>query len=232
MKEKGIVLLISISIILLTGCAVKKIKYGIDDIQPQPNEFLSTKKLNVDLFEDIRNKFPENKILFEQSRFAKIDGQNWCINSEYYYTGETNPETVSKGITDMIATHFNKRAAFGAVILNEKEKADYNLTGKIKRFYAKHKPSTAVNIGASFALIGVLLTSGIKTPAVVEITITDIKLYGKHEELIKELNDIEEKFEGNEKPDAYCLSPYWLLNKKLKTVVEKLAGEVEKALID
>ncbi|MEK6527904.1 MAG: hypothetical protein AABZ36_03360 [Nitrospirota bacterium] len=226
-KIRWIILLFLIFNLFLTGCAIKqKIKYSIDDIQPQPNAFLSTKKLNIDLFEDIRNQLPENKILFEQSRETKIDGERVCINSEKNYATETIPQQIA----DMIAKHFNQRGTFGAVLVNEN--ADYNLTGKIKRFYAEHKFSTAKAIGASFGLIGALATLGVETPAEVEIVITDIKLYGKDGELIKTLNDVEERFNGNQKPDAYCWSPYFLVDLKFRNVVENIANQVDRAVIE
>ena len=66
-KIRWIILLFLIFNLFLTGCALKhKIKYSVDDIQPQRNELLSGKILNIDLFEDIRSQFPENKILFER----------------------------------------------------------------------------------------------------------------------------------------------------------------------
>ncbi len=229
-KTKVWVLLAFIAIILLSGCAIKqKIKYSIDDIQPQKNEILSKKKLNINLFEDIRNQFPENKFLFEKSRETKINGEQVCINSEEHYATETIPMQISK----MIAAHLNKRGAFGEVVAYGEGNADYRLTGKIKRFYAKQAFSmTKQVIEASFGLIGALATAGIITPVEVEIIITDIKLYGRDGKLIKTLNDIEGKFNGNERVDSDCWSPYFLINREFKNVVKNLAIQVEEALVD
>ena len=228
-KIRWIILLFLIFNLFLTGCALKhKIKYSVDDIQPQRNELLSGKILNIDLFEDIRSQFPENKILFEQPRETKINGERECINSEDNYATEVIPVQ----ITNMVVAHFKKRGTFGEVTIDGKGNTDFKLTGKIKRLYSKHTFSMAKAVGASFGLIGVLATFGIETPAEVEIIITDIKLYGKDSELIKTLNDVEERFNGNQKADAYCWSPYFLVDLKFRNVVENIANQVDRAVIE
>lgn len=219
-------LVVFVGLFMLSGCAAtQKIGYKLDDIETvkAPPPSCADIVFDVQAFEDIRQTVKENEIVFTKDKSTKKNDRTVCINSEKYY----EKGAVAYQIACAISDHLNKRGSFKLVTVNKKEEADYYLTGNLKRFYGEQGYSTSASAGAQFGLLGALLTAGAKTKGFIVIKFTDLAIHDKSGNVLKRLDDISEKFEGDFPADAYCWCIYRNCNDKLKAVVDQLARDIE-----
>jgi hypothetical protein len=223
-KKIFIILIFSL---LILGCSMnQKIQYKTDDIVSAEQSPLYNIVLDIQELEDLRKSIDENNVLFSEGRKTKINGRGVCINSEEHYAEGTATAQISK----IIAEHFTRRGIFKSVTFNSKEKADYYLTGNLKRFYAEQKSSLKAEIGSQFGIIGALAIAGLKTSGIIKIEVSNLVLHNKTGDAIKQLDDISMNFEDEFSIDPYCWSPYWNINDKLKVFVSKLIESVEQEI--
>lgn len=215
--------ILALSILSLTGCATNfKIAYNTSDIAEEP---AAPKMLivNIQPFDDERQTIDENKVLFENGRYAVVNGKRSCVNSEEHYEEGAVPVQIS----NIIAEHLNQKHFFEKVVFNNKDIADYYISGKIKRFYGEQEISIADEVGAQFGLIGASVTSGIKTPAKIVIQITDLELHDNTGRVVQKFADINERYDESPRADSSCWSIYSNINEKLKITVEKLSQNIK-----
>ena len=113
---------------------------------------------------------------------------------------------------------------------NQSQQSNYYLTGTLNSFYCEQEFSTGAAIGASFGLIGALATAGIKTPGKIIIDISDLKLYKKDGNLVKDFGNFYKEYKDDFKADANCWCAYWNANQMLKDfnthLIEKIRNDL------
>ena len=215
------------ALLMFSGCAVnQRIKYNLNDISPADNSAVNTVSLSVEYFDDDRKNNVNNDILFADGHQTRFQDKSVYVNSEKHYLNPLVPIQIATVITD----HMNKRAAFNSVMTSSRTLTDFYLVGRIKDFYGRQDYSRGAVIGAQFGLIGALATAGIKSDGTVRIGFSDIKVYAKDGNLVKEIGEISEIYNEQLPVDAYGWCIYFNVNEKLKNVVNRLADEVEKAV--
>lgn len=260
-KNNATILLIAfILITFFSGCVSSwRIGYKIDKIEASKTTLLSGYVFDVQPFEDVRKSLPENEKLF--SGYNYTGGAFWdsCINGEVYYIYKQGDKespwniTVPEKIAVYLAAHLKKRGTFKSVTAknkavaiteeglavfaeqagkSKKAPADFYLTGKLRRFFGEQEYSRGVAAGQAFGLIGALATSGTKTSGRIIIEYIDLRLYKRNGTLVGKIGNIYDKFEGELIVDAYCNVIYWHVNRRLMHANEKLAGEIEKSLLE
>ena len=223
-------------LLLLTGCSPKMaIKYKVDDITPSKNEKLSAYVLDIENYEDARGTEEINQLWLTGDRNVSMDGKQYCINADKYY-GESS---VSNQITKMIVEHLKAKGTYKDVVLNQKDEADFFISGKIRKFSGKREYSlsaaTALAVGMQFGAIGGLISSlsvsAMSSPGAVDITFSDIIIHNKKGEEVVKIGNISENYQGDMSIDGYCWSIYPATNGVLKNAVEKNAAAIENAMI-
>lgn len=221
MKTKTIIIAL---ITICISCTVnKRISYKTKDIQSNSDLKLSKIILDIEEFTDKRKDNTDNEIFYVNGRQCKLEGQRVCINSEKHYKNET----VTLQITRMLVDHLNKRNSFKAVVKDKKDTANYYITGNLTKFYGKQGFSSAAAVGAQFGLIGALASSGAKTKGKIIFEITDIKIYNKNNQLIKDLGTFKKEYEEDFSADANCFCIYNNVNIKLKDYFSSLISTIE-----
>lgn len=221
MKTK--IIIIALMAICLSCTVNKKITYKLNDIQSNSDRKLSKIILDIEEFTDKRKDNSDNSILFVNAKQCKLDGQQVCINSEKHY----KKESVTLQITSMFVEHLNKRNSFQTVLINKKDTANYYITANLTKFYGKQKFSSSAAVGAQFGLIGALASAGAKTNGKIIFEITDIKIYNKNNQVIKDLGTFKREYEGEFPADAYCFCIYDNVNAKLKDYLSELIMVIE-----
>jgi hypothetical protein len=214
-------------ITLLSSCVINKpITYKTKDIQKNADQKLSEFILDVEVFSDKRKDSTSNQILFTNPKQCKIDGKQTCINSESHY--KKSPATVQ--LTNMFVQHLKARTAFKNVYVNKKDTADFYISGNLTKLYGKQGFSTAAAVGAQFGLIGAVATAGAKTKGQIIFEITDLKIYNRKNEIIKNIGTYRKVYEDDFHADAYCWCIYDNINLKLKEYFTELITEVESSI--
>lgn len=219
--------LLLLALLFLIGCTVnQKIVYKTDDLSASQTVMPIPAMVEVRIFEDNRVNIEENGILFNNPRQMKLNGKQTCINSEKHYKKDTVVNQISKIMVD----HFNKARLFSMSFYNQSQPSDYYLTGTLNSFYCEQEFSTGAAIGASFGLIGALATAGIKTPGKIIIDISDLKLYKKDGNLVKDFGNFYKEYKDDFKADANCWCAYWNANQMLKDfnthLIEKIRNDL------
>jgi len=241
MNRVGKFFLVSLLVGGLVGCAINQpIRYKTSDITPSTVTQLKDVTLSVESFADNRRSVSENGIVFVDGRDTWIGGKivsvegrdTWirgyrvCINSEEHY----NKEPAAKQITVSIAAHLKQRGAFKDVLVDSKASADFQLQGAIRQFYGQQDFSYAARAATQLGAAGTLSTIWMKSPGIIKIEFTDLKLVDKSGTLVRTLKGVSKTFEGQFPVDAYCWRIYWNTNLKLKEVIDVLADDIEKNL--
>lgn len=219
--------LLLLALLFLIGCTVnQKIVYKTDDLSASQTVMPIPAMVEVRIFEDNRVNIEENGILFNNPRQMKLNGKQTCINSEKHYKKDTVVNQISKIMVD----HFNKARLFSMSFYNQSQHSNYYLTGTLNSFYCEQEFSTGAAIGASFGLIGALATAGIKTPGKIIIDISDLKLYKKDGNLVKDFGNFYKEYKDDFKADANCWCAYWNANQMLKDfnthLIEKIRNDL------
>ena len=205
----GVLLLSSIS------CTInQKIAYSTNEIKIKPSPTTSNLVLSIDLLEDNRKSEVENSILFQNPRQFRYNGEMICINSEEHYVDKKEP--INQQITFALIKHLRAEKQFKGVRYAKRDSIDYYITGKIANFYSKQGFSNEAAAGAQLGLISALETMEVKTEGLIKITFSDLKIYDKKGELMKEIGTIEKKFEESLSAEAYCWCSYFNVNDKFK----------------
>ncbi|MCL2041658.1 MAG: hypothetical protein FWG84_06440 [Bacteroidales bacterium] len=207
-------------LLLLASCAQQKIAYNLDSVKVVPeSQRLSQIVFSVQNFEDIRSSSEQNEALLQAKQATiKINKTNTCVNAEKLYK-----TPVGEQMTSLFASHLIAKKVFADVLVNQKEVADYYLTGKIKHFYGTQAYSSGAAIGAQFGLIGALATSNLKTKGTIIIELTDLCIYDNNDNLIAKVGDFKKEYEGEFPVDANCFCIFNNINQKLYAFNEDLA---------
>jgi phenylpyruvate tautomerase PptA (4-oxalocrotonate tautomerase family) len=225
-KMKIKIILIGL-VTVFSSCTINKtITYSTKDIQSNQDQKLSKIIFDVEEFTDKRKDSSDNGIFYVNPRKCKLDGQQVCINSERHY----KKEPVPRQITHMLVEHLNKKNSFKTVVMNKKDTADYYISGNLTKFYGKQGFSTAAAVGAQFGLIGALATAGAKTKGKIIFEITDLKIYDKKNQVVKDIGTFRKEYEGDFPADAYCWCIFDNVNAKLKEYFTELIGTIETEL--
>lgn len=221
MKIKTIV--IGLATLLASCTANKAIIYRTKDIQGDQDQKLSKIIFDIEEFSDKRKDSSDNAILYANPKQFKLNRRQVCINSERHY--KKSPAT--RQITTMLVEHLRKVNSFKAVVMNKKDTADYYISGNLTHFYGKQGFSASASVGAQFGLIGALATAGAKTKGNIIIEITDIKIYDKSNQVIKNIGTFRREYEGDFAADAYCWCIFNNVNEKLKEYFTELIVAIE-----
>ena len=209
---------------ICSSCKVNMpISYKVKDIQSNQDQKLSKIILDIEDFNDKRKDNADNGILFANENMCKLDGQKFCINSEKYY----RKEPVSQQITSLLVDHLKQRNSFKAVVKSKKDTADYYITGNLTKLYGKQAFSNAALVGSQFGLIGAVATSGTKTKGKIMFEITDLKIYNKKNQVIKELGTYKKEYDEDFPVDGYCWCMYANVNAKLKDYFSEFISTLE-----
>ena len=220
-------ILFLLPLIIFAGCKIsQKIVYRTDDIKTPETIKTYPIYVNIRLLDDKRALQQDNNVLFTEAQQTKLNGEKSCINSEKYY----RTDSVPMQITRMLAEHFNKARLFYYTTCNKSGFNGYYLTGTINRYYGEQKFSTGAAVGAQFGLIGAIATSGIKTPGKIIIEISDLKLFNKDGEIIKDFGTFYKDYNEDISADAYCWCIYRNINEKLKDFNAHLAEKIRSDL--
>lgn len=220
-------------IMLLSGglfseaVAKRPIRYYMGDIPQSGVTQLRNVILDVEPFEDVRQSVPENQVTFTADRKTKIDKKVVCVNTEKDYR-----EDMGGQIAATIAAHFQKRGAFKDVPVGSKATANYYLKGTVRQFYGQQDFSTTKAVGSAFGVLGLLATTGIKTPGIVRIEFNHLELMDKNGTLVKAFKDINQSFEEEFPSDANCLMTHVNVLEKMKLAIQVLADDVEKTILE
>jgi len=211
---------ISMSLLLFASCMQQKIAYNLDKVKVVPeSQRLNQITFSIENLEDIRSSSERNEVLFTAKQASTyINRKNVCANAEKYYK-----TPVCEQITSMFANHLISKNVFANVLINQKEVADYYLTGKLKHFYGEQKYSTGAAVGMQFGLIGALATANLKTEGIIIIELTDLCIYDKNDNLIAAIGDFKKEYEGEFPVDANCICIFNNINQKLFSFNEDFA---------
>lgn len=205
-----------------TGCVKHAITYDLTTVpRAQGGRLAST--LDIEVLADRRASEPPNRILFENDSSATVKGEALCLNSESGY----EPSTVAHQISELIRAHIEKRGKFKEVLMNQKEVADYHLTGTLRSYYGSQAQSGPAKVGAMFGLVGALATMNLTTPGTVRIELVNLQLVRKDGSVVAQLPDISEVVEGDLHVDANCVMIYSNVDERLPSAVQKLSRAVE-----
>lgn len=222
-------LLIYLSFLSFTGCAVKQaIRYDVDDIKPGNISDLKNISIDIEPFVDNRKTVNENAVQFTDDHETNINGKKMCINSDKNY----EQDSIGNQMAAAIMEHLTKRGTFKQVVVGSKAAGDFYLKGELRQYFGKQEFSVGSAVGSQFGLIGALSTAGLKTPGVIKIELTNLKLFGTGGNLVAKLDDISKIFEGDFQADAYCWAIYWNTNEKLKEVASVLIEDIEKKVLE
>ena len=216
-------------VMIISGCTINKaITYPTADIPINPDKSLKNIILSVEDFTDGRKEHEHNLILFNNKRDCEIDEKRLCINAERHY----KTEPVAKQLSIRLLHHFKKRFSFKKVVANTVDKStiDYYITGKVSSFYGVQEFSMTAKAGTYFGLIGVLATMNIHTPGKIIVEITDLKIYDKHGQVVKDMGTFSRHYEGDFLVDAECFKIYEHINAKLKEYYTELTELIENEL--
>ncbi len=213
--------------LLFVACTAKQnIIYKINDVDVPENAITIPAKVDIRILEDNRANIEENNVLFENPRQIRLNKKQKGINSEKHY----KKDPVVNQITKIMVEHFNVARLFESSFYDESENSDYYLTGTLNSFYAEQDFSTGAAIGSSFGLIGALATAGVKTPGIIIIDISDLKLYKKDGTLIKDFGSFYKEYNNDFAADGYCWCAYWNANEMLKdfnaNLIEKIRHDM------
>jgi len=205
-----------------TGCS-HAIKYNLDTVGVARGSRLAS-TLDVETLADQRAKVPQNRIALQSPQSTTVNGVDMCVNSEKRY----DEGTVARQVSTMIQSHLEKRGRFQQVLLDQKQATDYHLTGTLKSFYGAQEQSGPAKVGAMFGAIGAIATANLKSPGVIRIELTELKLLRKDGSVVAQLPDISEVVKDDLPVDAYCAMIYFTVDEHLRTAVDKLSQAVER----
>jgi len=218
------IILLLTAIMVLTGCQKKHVELQYPLFEKSvavTKPALSRVRLDIQVFGDIRREVPEDKVLFDDSeRFVK-DGRRFCVNAEKNY----EPDLVVYQISNAIAKHLNKRGAFMTVSFDHKDSADYYVTGKVRRFYGE-KEDPKISSGPLTLLGAPVVTLESRSRYFIEFT--DLHIVAATGQVVQ-FPDINEKNE--ELSFGSCDLVYGFINLKLKQPIDKLANNIENAIV-
>jgi len=210
--------------LIFFGCSINKpVVYSLKDIESSQVQSTSNIILDIEELIDKRKEKPENRILFNNSQIENLEGRQICINSEKYY----KKEPVSRQVTRMLVTHLNKRKSFRKVVMGRKDTADYYVQGNLSGFYGRQGFSKAALAGSQFGLIGALATAGLKTEGRIVFEISDLKIYNKNNQIVKDLGTFRKEYLGEFPVDGYCWCIYNNVNTQLKQYFSDLVATIE-----
>ncbi|MEW5754946.1 MAG: hypothetical protein AB1810_01450 [Pseudomonadota bacterium] len=211
-----------ISIMIVSGCStMQPIKYSLDDVSVSSSQ-LSKVKVKVAPIADSRKSKDQNKVLFTSgNRMSTYKGRDVCLNSEEHY--ET--DKVSSQITEMLIAHLIKKYP-DVEIVKGNASPDFEITAEIGDFIAIQDRSMTAAVGAQFGLIGALLTANTTSSGGISISIDNVVIKSQSGEVVSSIGAISKQWKGEFNVDAYCSSPYWNINEKLKIVLEDLVNRV------
>lgn len=209
---------------ILTSCKINKpIAYKTKDVQSNTDDKLSKIILDIEEFSDKRKDNANNDIFYTKPKQCKLNGRQVCINSEQHY----KKHPVTKQFSGMLVEHLKTRNSFKTVVLNKKDTADYYIVGNLTSFYGKQDFSTAAAVGAQFGLIGAVATAGATTEGKIIFEITDLKIYDKNNQIVKDIGTFKKEYEGDFSADAYCWCIFDNVNLKLKEYFTELITTIE-----
>jgi hypothetical protein len=107
-------------------------------------------------------------------------------------------------LTNIFVKHLKTRTAFKDMVINKKDTADFYITGNLTKLYGKQVFSTVAAVGAQFGLIGAIATAGAKTKGQIIFEISDLKIYNRKNEIVKNIGTFRRIYEGDFFGDAYC----------------------------
>ena len=214
-------------LLLFSGCIANySIKYKYKKIAPTNNTKLSSFVFDIETFDDDRDDPNASVDFLINERMQRIDGRLYCVNSDYHYRKKTVPFQ----LTEVLSKHLMKKKVFKKVLINQKDSADFYITGKLIKFYGKQRISVKAIVGAQFGAIGALATMDTKSNSLFEIEMQELKLFNKKNELIKDYGNFKRTYEGEFKVDGHCWCAYENANKKLKDFYTDLTYAIEKDL--
>lgn len=235
-NKKPTISILFLAASLFFGCTSKmNIDYSLKNIKKSPVKDMSGYVLNIQPFEDGRDRNGQDGILFEKGRqYRDEEGEDYCINAEKEY----EEGKVCALISECIARHLQKKGLFREVIVNEPEKADFTLEGTVLRFYGKREyssaamvaGSTGVQFGAIGGLLGGLMIMGMREPGEVVIQFTELKVLDRENRVLFGMDDLRHEVQRDMKVDGHCGTIFTAVNEELKSAVEILAEELETAI--
>lgn len=160
--------------------------------------------------------------LAEPRTTKKLD-KKICMNSEKHY----KKNTVASQFSKQIAEHFEAIALFDKTTFGEAENVDYYITGNLVHFYGEQEFSNKALVGSQFGLIGALATASVKTQGEIVIEVSDLKLFKKNGELVKDLGSFKREYSEKMSVDGYCWCIYGNINEKLKDFNDLLAEKIQ-----
>lgn len=215
------------SLIFSCSCVINKpIKYATDNIAQSSNYNLKSLNFTIVDFEDKRKEVKENLILFEKTRNCRVNKQHICINSEFHY----HKEPVNKQITNQLIEHLRQRKTFKSVTLNNKDSADYYMTGNLRCFFSIEEYSDQAVAAA--IILGPLASIGFKTGGIVAIELTDLKIFDKNNKLIKQIDSFRRDYEFEANADIDCWSVFNNANLKLKDYFDDFIINIEDEILN
>ena len=210
----------------LTACAAKqKISYSKEGVV----EMYSAMPIDVDIrvLTDGRATNSDGIFQASESNQTKKLKKMICINSEKYY----GKDSVVFQISREIAEHFKAAKLFRNTTFNTSESASYYLIGNLLWFYGEQDYSMGAAVGAQFGLIGALSTMNVKTPGAIKIEISDLALYNRSGEVVKEFGSFSKEYVEEMPADAYCWCMYRNINEKLKDFNQGLSEKIKAELV-
>ncbi|MCP4675995.1 MAG: hypothetical protein GY854_10915 [Deltaproteobacteria bacterium] len=222
------VYLLLFACLLLPSCVIKhKIKYSFKESSPAGNDILFINAvLSVQNFQDVRQTKAKNTVLFNRGRETRLDGKIVCINSERSY----EQGTVAHQIMTSVAQHLRHKRIFKSVVVGNRGRADYYLSGKLSYFYGKQDLSIGAAVGASFGLVGALATAGVKTQGEILISIEEAVVTDGSGRIVATLGTITESYIGEMPADGACHQIFHNVNNHLNEFGDKLAWHLTDAI--
>ena len=217
------------TVAFFTACKpAQHIVYDVNKYQPASERINAS--LSIQIFEDIRQEFPDNQAqLTAKDNVAKINNDKSCVNAEKLYK-----TPVGQQLADMLAKYLNKKAYFTRVVVNQNNMADYYVTAKVKYFTGHQKYSNKAAVGAQFGLVGALATMNLKTEGKIIIELAEIFVYDKAGNLVAQVGEFKKEYDGDFPVDANCYCIYRNVNQSLAELYEELGTilfqEVKKSL--
>jgi hypothetical protein len=227
---RNIVLLIPF---LLTGCSLtQKISYETKDLGAYNKTGAIPIAVEVRMFTDTRAEVPEHKVVFTKKSNEVVlddewhDDKRYCVNVERHY----KKDSVSAEVTGMLVKHINQTKLFSRASYQGDEKCDYYLVGNLRSFYGEQEYSYKAAVASQFGLIGAVVASTATTPGTIRIELTDLKLFKKSGELVKDMGNFSKLYSEELSADAHCWCIYWNMNEKLKDFNSHLVAKIKNDL--
>lgn len=218
---KRLLYLVVVLFVLASCTPGRDIVYRTADLLP----LVESVPIEVEIKEFVDQRSNNDLGVFQlaESRTTKKLDKKICLNSEKHY----KKKTVASQFSKQMAEHFEAIALFDKTTFGETEAADYYITGSLVHFYGEQEFSNKALVGSQFGLIGALATASVKTQGEVVIEVSDLKLFKKNGELIKDLGSFKREYSENMSVDGYCWCIYGNINEKLKDFNDLLAEKIQ-----